>query len=235
MKKILKVLIFLLLIGISIALLFIGSGYNMYKEAIESVSLDDKVAEIKNKDNYTEFSELPQMYVKAVISVEDKRFYKHNGIDVIAIGRAFINDIKAMSFVEGGSTITQQLAKNMYFTQDKKIERKIAEVFMAWQIEDNYSKEEIFELYVNTIYFGDGYYTVKDACEGYFNKDVSEMTDYECILLAGIPNAPSVYAPTVNPDLARQRQKQVMDKMIENGVLTQDEADKILEEESKAQ
>lgn len=235
MKKILKVLIFLLLIGISIALLFIGSGYNMYKEAIESVSLDDKVAEIKNKDNYTEFSELPQMYVKAVISVEDKRFYKHNGIDVIAIGRAFINDIKAMSFVEGGSTITQQLAKNMYFTQDKKIERKIAEVFMAWQIEDNYSKEEIFELYVNTIYFGDGYYTVKDACEGYFNKDVSEMTDYECILLAGIPNAPSVYAPTVNPDLARQRQKQVMDKMIENGVLTQDEADKILEEESEAQ
>lgn len=235
MKKILKVLIFLLLIGISIALLFIGSGYNMYKEVIESVSLDDKVAEIKNKDNYTEFSELPQMYVKAVISVEDKRFYKHNGIDVIAIGRAFINDIKAMSFVEGGSTITQQLAKNMYFTQDKKIERKIAEVFMAWQIEDNYSKEEIFELYVNTIYFGDGYYTVKDACEGYFNKDVSEMTDYECILLAGIPNAPSVYAPTVNPDLARQRQKQVMDKMIENGVLTQDEADKILEEESKAQ
>lgn len=235
MKRFLKILIFLLLIGISIALLFIGSGYNMYKEAIESIPLDEKVAEIKSKDNYTEFSELPQMYVKAVISVEDKRFYKHNGIDVIAIGRAFINDIKAMSFVEGGSTITQQLAKNMYFTQDKKIERKVAEVFMAWQIEDNYSKEEIFELYVNSIYFGDGYYTVKDACEGYFDKDVSEMTDYECILLAGIPNAPSVYAPTVNPDLAKQRQKQVMDKMIENGILTQDEADEILEEESEEQ
>ena len=168
MKKFLKVLIFLLLIGMSIALLFIGNGYNMYKDAIDNMSIEDKVAEIKSKENYTEFSELPQMYVNAVISVEDKRFYKHHGIDILAIGRAFINDIKAMEFVEGGSTITQQLAKNMYFTQEKIVERKIAEVFMAWQIENKYSKEEIFELYVNTIYFGDGNGTVKDACRRIF-------------------------------------------------------------------
>ena len=81
---------------------------------------------------------------------------------------------------------------------------------------------------MNTIYFGDGYYTVKDACKGYFNKELDEMTDYECILLAGIPNAPSVYAPTKNPDLAKQRQKQVMRKMIENGLLTEEEANEIL-------
>ena len=230
MKKILKVLIFLLLIGMSIALLFIGNGYNMYKDAINNVPLEEKVAQIQDKENYTEFSELPQMYVNAVISVEDKRFYKHNGIDIIAIGRAAINDIKAMDYVEGGSTITQQLAKNMYFTQEKKMERKIAEVFMAWQIEHQYTKEEIFELYVNNIFFGDGYYTVKEACRGYFHKELDEMTDYECILLAGIPNAPSVYAPTKNPDLGRQRQKQVMEKMIENEYLTQDEANEILEE-----
>lgn len=230
MKKILKVLIFLLLIGMSIALLFIGNGYNMYKDAINNVPLEEKVAQIQDKENYTKFSELPQMYVNAVISVEDKRFYQHNGIDIIAIGRAAINDIKAMDYVEGGSTITQQLAKNMYFTQEKKMERKIAEVFMAWQIEHQYTKEEIFELYVNNIFFGDGYYTVKEACRGYFHKELDEMTDYECILLAGIPNAPSVYAPTKNPDLARQRQKQVMEKMIENEYLTQDEANEILEE-----
>ena len=230
MKKILKVLIFLLLIGMSIALLFIGNGYNMYKDAINNVPLEEKVAQIQDKENYTKFSELPQMYVNAVISVEDKRFYQHNGIDIIAIGRAAINDIKAMDYVEGGSTITQQLAKNMYFTQEKKMERKIAEVFMAWQIEQQYTKEEIFELYVNNIFFGDGYYTVKEACRGYFHKELDEMTDYECILLAGIPNAPSVYAPTKNPDLARQRQKQVMEKMIENEYLTQDEANEILEE-----
>ena len=230
MKKLFKVLIFLLLVGISIALLFIGNGYNMYKEAIETMPLEEKVEEIRAKENYAEFSELPQMYVNAVISVEDKRFFKHNGIDVIAIGRAAINDIKAMSYVEGGSTITQQLAKNMYFTQEKIMERKIAEVFMAWKIEDNYSKEDIFELYVNSIYFGDGYYTVKEACRGYFNKELDEMTDYECILLAGIPNAPSVYAPTKNPDLAKQRQRQVMNKMIENGYLTEDEANEILKQ-----
>ena len=230
MKKFLKILMILLLIGLSIALLIIGNGYTMYKEAIENEPLEEKVAEIRGKESYTEFSELPQMYVNAVISVEDKRFFKHGGIDIIAIGRAAINDIKAMSYVEGGSTITQQLAKNMYFTQEKIMERKIAEVFMAWEIEANYSKEDIFELYVNSIYFGDGYYTVKEACEGYFNKEISEMTDYECIMLAGIPNAPSVYAPTVNPELAKQRQRQVMDKMIENGYLTEEEANEILKQ-----
>lgn len=202
----------------------------MYKEAIEKSTIEEKIEETQNKESYTKFSELPDMYVKAVISVEDKRFYEHGGIDVIAIGRAFINDIKTMSYAEGGSTITQQLAKNMYFTQEKRIDRKIAEVFVAFDIERQYSKEEIFELYVNSIYFGDGYYTVKEACEGYFNKEVDEMTNGECILLAGIPNAPSVYAPTVNPELAKQRQKQVIEKMIDNNLLTQEEADEIIKE-----
>ena len=218
--KILKRIIFIVvLISMSIALLFVGNGYDMYKQAIEQISVEDKIAEIKDKENYTNFSELPQMYKNAVIA---------NGIDIIAIGRSAFNDIKAMSFVEGGSTITQQLAKNIYFTQEKKIERKIAEVFMAFEIEKNCDKDEILELYLNTSYFGDGYYTPKEACRGYFNKELNEMTDYECILLAGIPNAPSVYAPTKNPDLAKQRQRQVIDKMVKYKCLTQDEANEIL-------
>lgn len=230
--KILKRIIFIVvLISMSIALPFVGNGYDMYKKSIEETSVEDKIAEIKDKENYTNFSELPQMYKNAVIAVEDHRFYKHNGIDIIAIGRSAFNDIKAMSFVEGGSTITQQLAKNIYFTQEKKIERKIAEVFMAFEIEKNCDKDEILELYLNTSYFGDGYYTPKEACRGYFNKELNEMTDYECILLAGIPNAPSVYAPTKNPDLAKQRQRQVMKKMIEYGYLTEEEADNILKEQ----
>lgn len=229
--KILKRIIFIVvLVSISIGLLFVGNGCNMYKEAIEKASIEDKIAEIKSKENYTDFSELPQMYKNAVIAVEDHRFYKHNGIDIIAIGRAAFNDIKAMSFVEGGSTITQQLSKNIYFTQEKKIERKIAEVFMAFEIEKNCDKDEILELYLNTSYFGDGYYTPKEACRGYFNKELNEMTDYECILLAGIPNAPSVYAPTKNPELAKQRQKQVMNKMIKNKYLTEKEAEEILKQ-----
>ena len=174
--KILKRIIFIVvLISMSIALLFVGNGYDMYKQAIEQISVEDKIAEIKDKENYTNFSELPQMYKNAVIAVEDHRFYKHNGIDIIAIGRSAFNDIKAMSFVEGGSTITQQLAKNIYFTQEKKIERKIAEVFMAFEIEKNCDKDEILELYLNTSYFGDGYYCVKEASRGYFDKEPMEM------------------------------------------------------------
>lgn len=231
LKKILKILLILILIALSISLIFIGNGYNMYNEAKESISLEDRVAMIEAKENYTYISELPEMYINAVISVEDRRFYKHNGIDVIAIGRAAINDIKALSFVEGGSTITQQLAKNMYFTQEKKITRKIAEVFMAFDIEEKYDKDKILELYLNSSYFGDGYYTVKEASRGYFGKEPMEMTDYECIMLAGIPNAPSRYAPTVNMDLAKQRQRQVAEKMIKNGYLTEEEAERILNSE----
>ena len=229
MKVIKKIIFVVILVAISISLLVIGNGYNMYKEALEQMPLSKKVASIREKENYTKIDEIPQIYKDAVISVEDHRFYKHNGVDLIAIGRAFVNDIKAMKFVEGGSTITQQLSKNIYFTQEKKITRKIAEVFMAFEIEKEYDKDQILELYLNTSYFGDGYYTVKEACKGYFNKELKEMTDYECILLAGIPNAPSVYAPTKNPELAIQRQKQVMNKMVEYEYLTQEEAN-ILEQ-----
>ncbi len=193
----------------------------MYKNAIEQQSLEQKVQNVRNKQNYTKIEEMPKTYINAVIAVEDHRFYKHGGIDIIAIGRAIINDIKTMSLIEGGSTITQQMAKNLYFTQDKVIERKIAEVFMAWEIESKYSKDEILELYLNTTYFGDGYYTVKEACRGYFNKEPIEMTEYECTLLAGIPNAPSIYAPTKNPELANQRQQQVKKQMIKYGYITE--------------
>ncbi len=230
MKTIKKIILTIILVSISIGLLVVGNGYDMYKEAIEKVPLKEKIAEIKEKDEYTKIEEVPQIYQKAVISVEDHRFYDHNGIDIIAIGRAAINDIRAMSFVEGGSTITQQIAKNIYFTQEKKFTRKIAEVFMAFEIEKNYDKDEILEIYFNTSYYGDGYTTVKEACKGYFNKNLNEMTEYEAILLAGIPNAPSVYAPTKNPGLARQRQKQVMEKMVKYGYLTEKEAEKIINE-----
>ncbi|MCI8654816.1 MAG: transglycosylase domain-containing protein [Clostridia bacterium] len=231
MKVLKKVILVIVLVSISIGCLVIGNGYDMYKQAINQMPLEEKVRSIKEKENYTNIKEVPQMYINAVISVEDHRFYKHNGIDIIAISRAMINDIKAMDFVEGGSTITQQLSKNIYFTQEKKINRKIAEVFMSFKIEKNYEKDEILELYINTSYYGDGYYTIKEACRGYFNKEPSEMTDYEAILLAGIPNAPSVYALTKNPYLAKQRQKQVMNKMIKYGYLTNEEANNILERE----
>lgn len=235
MKKLGKILGFILLITISIMLLVIGNGYNMYKQAVEAVPIDKKVSSIREKENYVSLSALPQMYIDAVISVEDHRFYRHSGIDVIAIGRAFINDVKAMSFVEGGSTITQQIAKNEYFTQEKKITRKIAEVFMAFDIEKKYDKNKILELYINTIYFGNGYYNIIDASLGYFGKLPKDMTDEECIMLAGIPNAPSAYNPKENVELARQRQKQVINKMIDHGYLEQEKANQILKQIDKSE
>lgn len=231
LKRIILIIIIIAILGgIGVASVAVKDGYDMYRQAIEETSIEDKINGIKQKENYTKFDELPKTYVNAVLAVEDHRFYKHGGVDIIAIGRAIIKDIQAMSFVEGGSTITQQLTKNIYFTQEKKITRKIAEVFMAKEIEKKYEKNEILELYLNTSYFGDGYYTVKEASRGYFGKEPMEMTDYESILLAGIPNAPSVYSPTKNPELAKQRQRQVANAMVSYGYISEEEVNKILKD-----
>ena len=227
MKIIKKLILFIILVLIVVVGIYTASGYAMYKEALAAIPIDVKIEEIKSKKNYTTFDNLPKTYIDAVIAVEDNRFYKHNGVDVIGIARAIINDIRAGELKEGGSTITQQLAKNIYFTQSRELTRKIAETFMALRIERECSKEEIFELYVNTSYFGDGYYCVGDASQGYFGKDPIDMTDYESTLLAGIPNAPSIYAPTNNFELATQRQRQVINRMVECEYLTSEEAEEI--------
>lgn len=228
--RLIKKLIIFIILGLIITVgIYTAIGYDMYKKALAETPIAEKVAEIKSKDNYTSFEELPQMYIDAVIAVEDHRFYKHNGVDIFGIARAIINDIRMWELREGGSTITQQLAKNIYFTQSRELTRKIAETFMALKIEKECSKEEIFELYVNTSYFGDGYYCVGDASQGYFDKEPIDMNEYECTLLAGIPNAPSVYAPTNNLDLALQRQKQVINRMVECEYLSQEEAEQLLD------
>lgn len=200
-----------------------GEGYGLYKNAVQKESLEGKVAEIRRQENFTSLEEMPETYVQAVVSVEDHRFYDHFGLDLIAIGRAVVNDIKAGRYVEGGSTITQQLAKNLYFSQEKTMSRKAAEVFLALEIEQKYTKDEILELYVNSIYFGDGYYSVGEASEGYFGKPASEMNDYECTLLAGVPNAPSKYAPSKNLALAEKRQQKVISRMEACGYITEEE------------
>lgn len=232
MKKFLKRLIILIiLIIIAIIGIFTYQGYSLYKEAINEMSIEDKVNEIKSGvTEYIEYKDLPEDYINAVIAVEDRRFFSHNGVDAISITRAILKDIQTMSLAEGGSTITQQLAKNVYFTQRKEFTRKIAEIFMAFEFEKECSKQEIFELYVNTIYFGDGYYCVYDAAQGYFDKIPKDMNLYESTLLAGIPNAPSVYSPNVNPELSKQRQAQVLYKMLKYNFISEEQANKILNE-----
>ncbi len=214
MKKILKrALLLLLVLGAALCGTVALQGYQMYRDALEGKSLPERVEEVRSDPDYTTADQLPAVYLEAVVAVEDHRFWDHWGIDLIAIGRAAWHDLTSWSLKEGGSTITQQLAKNLYFSQERSFVRKAAEVFMAFDLERSYSKEEILELYVNSIYFGNGYYCVREASLGYFGKEPWEMDDYESTLLAGIPNAPSVYALTENPELARQRQRFVERQM----------------------
>ena len=228
MKWILRFILIIFVILIIVGTITFLNGKKMYEDALSEISLEDKVNQIRSDSDFIKFDNLPKHYVNAVISVEDNRYIEHGAIDIIAIGRAIWTNLTNFELREGGSTITQQVAKNLYFIEESDAAtRKIAEILIAFDLEKNYTKGEIFELYVNTIYFGEGYYGIKEACNGYLNIEPSEMTLYDCTMMAGIPNAPSVYAPTVNPDLTRLRQKKVISDMVEHGYLTQTEADKI--------
>lgn len=228
MKLIKKIILFIIIA----IFLFFGiiwlQGYNLYNSAISQISLSEKVSEIQNDENFVSISELPDDLVNATIAVEDHRFREHGAIDIISIGRAISSNLKAKDMVEGGSTITQQVAKNLYFMTEKdNVSRKIAELILSYHLEKNYSKDEIFELYVNTIYYGNGYYGIKEASNGYLNKVPKDLTLDEATMLAGIPNAPSVYAPTVNMDLCKNRQAKVIRSMVKYGYITQEQADSI--------
>ena len=231
MKKSKKVILIILL---SIVLIVIGlfgytliKGYSMYKSSIKEISIKDKFSVIQNQEHFTKIDEVPDIFINAIISVEDKRFYQHKGIDFLSIGRAIFTDLKTFHFTEGGSTITQQIAKNEYFTQKKHFSRKVAEVFVARDIEKQYSKDEILEIYINTNFYGSGYYGIYNASMGYYEKAPIELNNYEATLLAGVPNAPSVYSPKVNLNLAERRQDIVLQKMVDSGCLTEAEMEEI--------
>lgn len=179
--------------------------------------------------NYTEIDKIPQDLKNAVVAVEDKRFYDHHGVDIIGIGRAFFNNIKEKEIKEGGSTITQQLAKNLFLTQDKSFARKVNEMILALKIESKYSKDKILEMYLNVIYYGAGSYGVQDASRTYFNKDVWDISPAQCTLLAGLPQAPSIYNPKKYFDRAKNRQIEVIAAMAEVGY-SKEELEKIKNE-----
>ena len=229
MKIIKRVLLLLVIILLVVAGVQIKSGYDKYKTALDEKPLETVIAELQGKENYTKYEDIPKIYFDALIAVEDRRFYKHNGFDIIGTSRAIYNDFKAREWIEGGSTIAQQLAKNMYFPDDRTLQRKIAEIFMALKIEREYEKEDVLEFYVNGIYYGSGYYCIYDASMGYFDKKPSDMNEYECTLLVGIPNAPSIYSLKVNPVLAHKRQEKVLECMVELDYITQEKAEEIAE------
>lgn len=166
-KRFVLVLLTLLVIGGG---WLTASGYQRYKEAIAEMPLADKIEEVKQREDYMPLDQISPDFVNAVVAVEDRRFYTRQGIDVISLGRALLTNLISGELKEGGSTIPQQLAKNLYFTHKPSLTRKIAEVFFLYDLEAAYSKDEILSFYVNVIYYGDGHYGIAQASRGYFNK-----------------------------------------------------------------
>ena len=171
-------------------------------------------------------SQVPEHLKDAFIAVEDVRFYDHAGVDPKGIMRALIANITNKGVAEGGSTITQQLAKNAYLTQDRTYKRKIQEIFLALQLERRYTKDEILELYLNQIYFGQGAYGVQAAAKTYFGKDVKDLDLNECAMLAGIPKSPNYFSPLNNLQAAQERKAVVLDQMAKYGYISSSTAAK---------
>ncbi|MGE4419502.1 MAG: penicillin-binding protein 1A [Sulfurimonas sp.] len=228
MKIVKNIFFTLLLLGFLTPFLVLGyflvgeeydiSSLKNYKPSLTTRFYDkngEKIANIFENEHryYAEFGEIPPRIIEALLAIEDTTFFEHPGINVDAIFRAIIKDIKAGKLVEGASTITQQLVKNRLLTREKKLSRKIKELIYSLKLELSLSKEEILERYLNEIYFGHGYYGIKTAADGYFHKKLDDLTLKEMAILVGLPKAPSTYAPTKNYEISMGRANRVVARM----------------------
>lgn len=180
---------------------------------------------------YIESEDIPDILKEAFVITEDKDFYNHHGVDWSAIVRASIANAKNNSITQGASTITQQLAKNMFLTQDVTWERKITEMFAAMELEKKFTKDQILEFYINNIYYANGYYGIEAAAQGYFGKSVGDLSLSQLILIAAIPNNPSKYDPVVNPEAAKSRRDLILKQLFAYGKITSLEYYSAVEEE----
>lgn len=170
---------------------------------------------------YISYDEIPIYIKQAIVSTEDKRFYKHNGIDYKGIARAVVAMIQDGEVTQGGSTITQQLARTVYLSTEKTWERKIEEMYIAVELENKYSKEEILEFYLNNVYFANGYYGIEAAAEGYFGTDVNHLSLSQMIYLCAIPNNPTLYDPLEHPDKTLERRDRILKSMLDDKVISE--------------
>jgi len=208
-----------------------------FKSALTSVVYDangEKISTLRSEkaSYYLTYQELPRYAVDVMLVTEDKKFYAHEGVDLLANVRAFYYLVKNKGEItQGGSTITQQLARNIYLTNEVSYERKLVEVFLAWELEDLYTKNEILEYYLNNIYFGNGYYGIQAAAYGYFGRSVKDLSLSETIFICAIPNNPSLYDPLVRMDKTLARRDRMLKQMWEDGKITEAEYDTAVKEE----
>lgn len=190
-----------------------------FKEAVEE-AIDKRV------EHRVRSEDINPIVKEALVATEDKRFYEHGAVDFFSIGRALYTNIIAGQTVEGGSTITQQLVKNLFLSSKRIMSRKVEEIFLAYLMEHYYSKDEIITMYLNTIYYGTDYYGIKAASEGYFNTDPKDLNLSQAAVLAGIPQAPSYFNPVSNMDATKQRQRTVLTLMAQQGIISYADIDK---------
>jgi len=195
-----------------------------WKRTYQIIALKSAVDAKLDKKKYVQIQYIPLTMQQAIVAVEDNRFYRHMGFDIEGILRATLVNMQSGSFSEGGSTITQQLVKNLFLTQEKTYGRKAEEFILAIDMELRYSKDEILEMYLNSIYFGSGAYGIGDAARIYFAKAPMNLTLSECAMLAGTPTAPSINSPYVNFTAAKERQGIVLSLMSRHGYITSQEA-----------
>ena len=190
------------------------------------------IAELKNERNirYLTFEEIPQTVKDAFISIEDKRFYKHKGVDFFALTRAVTKLINKNAITQGGSTITQQLARNVFLTHEVSWQRKVKEMFVAWELEDIYSKDEILEFYVNQIFYANNCYGIESASQKYFGKSVSDCSVSEVAFLCAIPNSPSLFDPLDHKENTLKRRDVILEAMYKNDKISKDEYESALKE-----
>ncbi|MBW2599935.1 MAG: transglycosylase domain-containing protein, partial [Deltaproteobacteria bacterium] len=185
---------------------------------------DQLIDEFYFKDRkVVQVTDLPKFVIQAFVAAEDARFFRHKGIDVNSIIRAFFKNMEAGTIVQGGSTITQQVAKSLFLSSEKKYIRKLREAILAYRIDRYLKKYEILNLYLNHIYLGHGAYGIEAASQQYFGKTAEQLTLPEAALLAGLPKAPSRYSPSLHPKRARRRQVYVLNRMAEDGYITEEE------------
>lgn len=200
MKKLFKRLLAVLLVAVVVfgivAMPYIKEGYAMYKQAVTDIPIEQKVDQIRSQDAYTPFEDISPVFIDTLLQSEDRRFYQHFAIDPISLVRAVGANIFHGRLVQGGSTITQQLAKNMYFSFDKQLERKVAELFVAFKLESMYTKDEILAMYCSLAYFGQNCYGVKEAAGYYYSTEPLLLDKQQSAELVRALKAPSVYNPS---------------------------------------
>lgn len=213
-----------------------ASPSTVVKEKAEAGTLQEKWDDVSHfkeslesrvhREKFVPYDKIPDLLKKGIIATEDRRYYDHGAVDIIGVARAFITNSMAGETLEGGSTIAQQTVKNIFLSNDRTMTRKLEELALAVQLERNYSKEEILELYLNTIYFGHGTYGVGEASRVYFGKEPKDLDLSQCAMLAGLPQAPSAYDPISHPQEGAKRMTTVLALMAQEGYITPEEAAK---------